>query len=332
METKNTSSTGQMASLRGFSLTARIAGSILIGLALLWALLLLSGMEPQLGFLRGIASVERSLAFSLRRHLPARMGGHNLSHALVIIATLGLGRLLLSASERSRDKAAYLRFQNDYETWKREHKIEDNAAILSPVNQVLEEVRSGRLKDRDQLLKVFGATKKKLDEIGKDLAFLSIDVVDSTGLKSGEEKAAVEHDFREYKHLVEGVFQSHGSLKIAWTPDGAMCCFKTVDEAVAAAKSVLAALPDFNRRTKTLRRDFVVRCGVNAGHVYYDDAIPLEETSDRVLDIAAHLQHNAQPDSIALSRDTAKLSSAPASFASTGQTVHGLEVCEWRAP
>jgi hypothetical protein len=36
--------------------------------------------------------------------------------------------------------------------------------------------------------------------MGRDLAFLSIDVCGSTEMKLGEEKAVIEHDFREYSH------------------------------------------------------------------------------------------------------------------------------------
>jgi hypothetical protein len=36
--------------------------------------------------------------------------------------------------------------------------------------------------------------------MGRDLAFLSIDVYGSTEMKLGEEIAVIEHDFREYSH------------------------------------------------------------------------------------------------------------------------------------
>lgn len=332
METSNASSAKKMVLLRRLSVAARIAGSVLVGLALLWVLLLFfrGAAIARLGLLQWAAGLENDLAFSLRRHVPLRFGGRDLSHGVVIVATFVLGRLLLSASERSRDEAAYLRFQSDYETWKLEHRIADDATILSPVNEVLEQLRSGGLKDRDQLLKVFGATKKKLDEIGKTLAFLSVDVVDSTGLKSGEEKAAVEHDFREYKRLAESVFARHGSLKTAWTPDGAMSCFATLDKAIAAARELIGALPNFNGQTKTMQRDFAVRCGINAGYVYVADEIPLEEVSDLVLDTAAHLQRSAAPNGICLTEKTAALLQDAAGFTSNGKTVLGHAVCESR--
>jgi class 3 adenylate cyclase len=333
METANAPSTQKIVLLRRLSVAARIAGSILVGIALLWGFLLFfhGAAQSRFEFLHWASGFEQSLASALRRRVPVRFGGHDLSHWMVILATFMLGRFLFLASERSRDKADYLRFQSDYERWKREYKIADNATILSPVKDVLEQLQSGQLKDRDQLLKVFGATKKKLDEIGRTLAFLSVDVVDSTGIKSGEEKAAVEHDFHEYKCLAESIFVQHGLLKSAWTPDGAMCCFATVEKTAAAAKELIAALPNFNSHTKTMQRDFAVRCGINAGYVHVANEIPLEEVSDRVLDIAAHLQRRAEPNSICITEETAELLHSAERFTPTAKTVLGHAVYEWRA-
>jgi hypothetical protein len=102
----------------------------------------------------------------------------------------------------------------------KENHLTDDVRLLSPVNQIVEQLRSGTLTDREQLLKFFTMTKKKLDKIGKNLAFLSITMMDLTGIKVREEKATVEHGFREYKRFVEAQLQSHGCIKTVWTPDG----------------------------------------------------------------------------------------------------------------
>mgnify|MGYP003549052757 CR=1 FL=1 len=41
------------------------------------------------------------------------------------------------------------------------------------------------------------------DAMARNVAFLSIDVVGSTAMKVGEDKAFIEHDFKEYKKMVE---------------------------------------------------------------------------------------------------------------------------------
>jgi class 3 adenylate cyclase len=249
---------------------------------------------------------------------------------MVVLGVFGLGRLLWHYNEHLRDRLHYMRFADDYDRWKRENKLTDDARVLLPVNEILLQLRSGRLRDREQLLRVFAATKKKLDEIGKNLAFLSIDVVDSTGMKLGEEKAAIEHDFREYKRFVEDRLRAHGCLKIASTPDGTMSCFSSASDAVDAAKDLIGGLPGFNRQTKTIRHDFAVRCGVNSGYVYFDESFPLEETSDRVIDIAAHLQRRATTNSLCLTKETLELLQARDGFQPLDQAVLGYEVYEWR--
>jgi hypothetical protein len=253
--------------LRALGIILRIGGGVLLITAFLFALTVLFPStvgSVQGGFVQWLRGIERGLAVWVRGYLPVRMAG--LSHWIVIIALLVLGRVLSYGSERCRDRIEFLRFSGDYERWKKEKHLTNDAQILSPVNQILEQLRSGKLKDREELLKVFAVTKKKLDEIGKNLAFLSVDVVDSTGMKVGEEKASVEHDFKEYKRFVEARLDAHNCIKASWTPDGTMGCFANVGDAVDAAKDLLSGLDGFQPGTiKTMSRDFQVRCGINAG-------------------------------------------------------------------
>ena len=44
------------------------------------------------------------------------------------------------------------------------------------------------------------------------------------------------------------------------------------------------------------------RCGVNAGYVHFDEATPMEAMSDRVIDIAGHMQKYAEPNTVAVAR------------------------------
>ncbi len=319
--------------LRALGIILRIGGGVLLITAFLFALTVLFPStvgSVQGGFVQWLRGIERGLAVWVRGYLPVHMAG--LSHWIVIIALLVLGRALSYGSERCRDRIEFLRFSGDYERWKKEKHLTDDAQILSPVNHILEQLRSGKMKDREELLKVFAVTKKKLDEIGKNLAFLSVDVVDSTGMKVGEEKASVEHDFKEYKRFVEARLGAHNCIKASWTPDGTMGCFANVGDAVDAAKDLLSGLDGFNRQIKTMSRDFQVRCGINAGYVYFDPAIPLEEISDRVIDIAAHLQRSASPNGVCASKDALASLHGLDGFTPTGKVVLGYEVYEWKGP
>jgi hypothetical protein len=69
-------------------------------------------------------------------------------------------------------------------------------------------------------------------------------------MKQDEEPAAIQHDFLEYRKLLERVFSRRRTLKAAWTPDGVMACFPSVDDAVHAGKDIIRDLVSFNRQVK----------------------------------------------------------------------------------
>jgi class 3 adenylate cyclase len=92
-------------------------------------------------------------------------------------------------------------------------------------------------KSREELVRLMVETKKKLDSMARECAFLAIDVVGSTKMKVGEDQAYIEHDFKEYKKLVEAAIDRENALKSAWTPDGVMICFGSTEEAIRAAQS-----------------------------------------------------------------------------------------------
>ncbi|MFH0787933.1 MAG: hypothetical protein V2B13_10010 [Pseudomonadota bacterium] len=162
------------------------------------------------------------------------------------------------------------------------------------------------------------------------LAFLSIDVVDSTGLKEGEEKEIIELDFKKYKQFVDNILSANDSLKSTWTPDGVMCCFATVDAAIKTAKEVITSLEFFNQRAKTIKKDFKVRCGINAGSVYFTESQPMEEMSDHVIDIAGHMQKHALHSSIFIAKPLVETAEEKANFNPIDKSVDGYEVCVWK--
>lgn len=183
--------------------------------------------------------------------------------------------------------------------------------------------------DRTKLLEIYTQAKKTLEEQKRPLAFLSIDVVGSTAMKAGEDVGVAERDFRQYKHLVERCLSAHGALKSTWTPDGVMICFPTTPTAIAAGRDILLGLGDFNRSVKTMKLDFHVRIGVNAGVVFFDPALPLEEMSDRVIDVAGHMQKYGSVDSICAAKGVVEPHLAEFAFKPAAKTVDGFEVYEW---
>ncbi len=331
---RNDSATSPRLVLLNFlSTIMRLLSGVMVGLILLFLLpTVTSYLEDaqEFGYIRAALTVQAELEHGIRQSFPTRIGGKDMSRWLSILAFFILSGSFSRSGEKFYGKAQYLRYKLSMEEWKDQMHLSDTAIVLSPLNRKLEQIRNARSRDRDQLLKEFAETKKRLDEMGRDLAFLSVDVVDSTGMKDGEERAAIEHDFKEYRKLVERVLVSRGCMKATWTPDGVMSCFKSVDAAVHAAQEVIDGLDDFNRQVKMLRREFKLRCGINSGFVYFDESMPLEDISDRVIDVAAHIQKRAKPNSVCIAKPAIEPLNGREGFEPSGTVVDGYELYEWR--
>jgi class 3 adenylate cyclase len=280
-------------------------------------------------FVRSLMSADQVIQQAVRENVPTKISGKDMTRWFTVIGFFFLSGMFTRIADRSRDKSEYYKFKHNVDTWKQQMHLSDSAVVLTPLNEKLEQLKTAKKKDREELLREFIETKKKLDEMGRDLAFLAIDIVDSTGMKQEEEKAVIEHDFKEYKRFVERTLTVYGCLKTTWTPDGVMSCFTTVDAAVRAAREVINGLDEFNKTVKIMRRDFVVRCGVNSGFVYFDESMPLEEISDRVIDIAGHMQKHAKPNSVCVAKPTIEPLNDRIGFEPAGRMVDGYEVYEW---
>lgn len=68
---------------------------------------------------------------------------------------------------------------------------------------------------------------------------------------------------------------------------------------------------------------------IRSGFVYFDDTVPLEEISDRVIDIAGHMQKTAKPNTVCVAKPTIEPLNERDGFRPSGKTVDGYEVYEW---
>ena len=306
---------------------------IMIGLIIVFLIpLILPYVDTATSYasVRGILWVEQTVGTLVREVIPTKVKGNDLTRWIVVVGAFMLSGMLSRAGERFHDRAEYRWYEQSVEEIKSQTNRAGNSVVFAPLDQKLRELRTARKNDRERLLKEFADTKKKLDEMGQDLTFLAIDVVDSAGMKEGEERGVVEHDFRQYRRFVEGALTAYGCLKSTWTPDGVMSAFSTVDAAVRAAREVITKLDLFNSRVKSMRREFQVRCGVNSGFVYFNPAVPLEDLSDRVIDIAGHMQKQARPDTICIAKPTIEPLNERVGFEPSGRVVDGYEVYEWQ--
>ncbi len=266
----------------------------------------------------------------LSQHTPTRISGYDITNVMLIVGSLILKSSLSRSSEKIKEKIYLDRFKKNYKTWKERQNIKFGSGIVKELDKKLYDLEHAKPRDREDILKQFIETKKKLDVMGRDIAFLSMDIVDSTKMKEGEEKAFVEYDFREFKKFVSGTLATNNSLKSVWTPDGVMCAFYRVDEAVAAARQVIDGLESFNKNVKTIKMEFNIRCGINSGFVYYDDNLPLEEIADRVIDVAGHIQKKALPNTICIAKPSIEPLTIREGFIPTENVIDGYQVYEWK--
>jgi class 3 adenylate cyclase len=266
----------------------------------------------------------------LRRYIPTNIAGSDRSDWILIGLAMAVTLFVGSLAQRAQTSLSRRELRTSAQAWRRQQGVKPGSKLDTELESTLRIAESGSTVNRQELLRVFAETKKKLDTFGREVAFLAIDVVGSVGMKAGEDPSAVQYDFEEYRKLVERIFRARGVLKQAWTPDGVMACFAHVEDACQSGKDVIKSLKAFNRDVKISKADFAVRCGVNAGLVYFDDATPLETISDRVIDVAGHMQKHAEPNTVLVARKIIEPLRQLEEFRHTTQVIDGYEASVWR--
>ena len=269
------------------------------------------------------------LSAKIQQYVPTRVAGEDRSLWFLIGGFLLVEIMAARVGGIFGARADYLRLKSKVESWEKEMGLSKDSAVTSALNAKLSALKDGTKEDREELLKIFAETKRKLSGMGRELAFLSIDIVDSTKMKIGEDQETIEYDFKQYKTFVDEILKANGVIKVAWTPDGIMACFSNIDTAVKTGKDVIRGLRHFNDDLKLMKSDFRVRCGVNSGYVYMDDDVPLEEVSDRVIDIAGHMQKHAEPMTVSVAKTVVEPLTDRAGFQETPKIVDGYQVYAW---
>ncbi|HYO45550.1 MAG TPA: guanylate cyclase [Gemmatimonadota bacterium] len=275
------------------------------------------------------ARAKEKLGAKVQEWVPTRIAGEDRTLWILIGGFLFVEIAAARVGGMFGSRADYLRLKRKVESWEQEMGLSKDSAVTSTLNAKLTALKEGSKGDREELLKIFAETKRKLSGMGRELAFLSIDIVDSTKMKIGEEQETVEYDFKQYKTFVDEILKANGVIKVAWTPDGIMACFSNIDTAVKTGKDVIRGLKRFNEDLKLMKSDFRVRCGVNSGFVYMDDEVPLEDVSDRVIDIAGHMQKHAEPMTVSIAKIVVEPLSDRAGFQETPKIVDGYQVYAW---
>ncbi|MBA3536172.1 MAG: hypothetical protein H0T84_06125 [Tatlockia sp.] len=263
--------------------------------------------------------------------MPHKYQGINYSPLILILLLAILVHLCTVIKDKLHRNILRAQDRKNYEDWRSKAATVMSKEKLSEMDTKFETLNTTKAKgsDRKRILKEFATLKSQLDSMGQQLAFLAIDVVDSTGMKRDEDKYLAAYDFDRYNQLVNESLQQSGVLKFAMTPDGIMSCFRTVDDAVTAAKTLLDKLKDFNDHEKKIKQKFLIRCGVNAGFVYMDEDTPLEQISDRVIDIAGHMQKYAKPNCINIAASAIEPLKTRQGFDETPDVIDDQKVFQW---
>jgi len=319
--------------LKGLGIALRILGVLMLLPAILFvipaAAQFIDGAQKY-QVVREATRITQPFVTTLQRNAPTRIRGYDAAPWIIVALALVLRGTFRSYGER-------LQLQAEYAAHKRalarlRAGLSPKSEALQALDTKLEQLKGATKEDRETLLRQFIEAKRKLEEAQKDLAFLSIDVIGSTRMKVNEEPASIEYSFSEYKRFVNGALQANKAWKVAWTPDGMMCAFPGVDDAIKAAQDVLVGLEQFNRNVKQIRANFAVRSGINHGKVMFDDDARMEEVSDHVIDVAGHLQKYAAPDTIWISKAALDLAARKEGFVPIEKKVDEHDVLEWSRP
>jgi pSer/pThr/pTyr-binding forkhead associated (FHA) protein/class 3 adenylate cyclase len=164
------------------------------------------------------------------------------------------------------------------------------------------EVRSLRQEMEEKVLR----DRAIEEQFSVEGSFLDVDVVNSYGMKSQSGRA--EHiivSFERFRTYVGGVVTEHRGHVLNSNGDELMCYFESTLDAVRAGSQVLSRLDDFNRRNNLLPVPFSFRVGVHTGRSLVDLQKGIAYSA--VLDIAGHLQKQAEHNGMVISEQTLKV-------------------------
>jgi class 3 adenylate cyclase/CheY-like chemotaxis protein len=135
-------------------------------------------------------------------------------------------------------------------------------------------------------------------------SFVSIDVVGSTALKTGENEQDIIYSFLAYHKLVSQLTYDHHGEVFHITGDGIMCRFQRPGDAAGLAQAILRELVTFNKKQNRLRRPVSLRIGVHTGEVTESNALSPGQLISHTIDVTAKVQRGAPPDHARFSEAT----------------------------
>jgi class 3 adenylate cyclase len=157
--------------------------------------------------------------------------------------------------------------------------------------------------ERRELVAQLMEIQDKLKAEEHEAVFLSIDIVGSTRMKSENDALAIEYTFGEYHKFVESLVHKHTGRVHSTAGDGVICVFHSSESGFDAARSIMAGLFEFNAFRNRTVSPIQVRAGLHSGTVIAPGRDTKGVNFAHVIDIAAHLQKEADVGTLAVSED-----------------------------
>ncbi len=137
--------------------------------------------------------------------------------------------------------------------------------------------------------------------------FVSVDVVGSTAIKTGQNEQDIIYTFLAYHKLVSELAYAHHGEVASISGDGIICRFQRPEDAAALAQEILLQLPTFNKKQNHLTQPMAFRLGVHTGEVYQSESMSSGQIISKTLDTAAKLQQCAEANHAQFSEATVAL-------------------------
>jgi len=157
-------------------------------------------------------------------------------------------------------------------------------------------------------------------------SFLDVDIVDSYGMKAQEDRDAhIIVSFERFRAFVATKVVARSGHILNSNGDELMCFFEAADGCVQAGRDILDALPAFNQSQNLLRAPFRVRLGAHTGVSLVDRTRGVAYSE--VLDVAGHLQKEAEINGMLVSEATCRCLSDAGAFERVGASEKDGVVC-----
>ncbi len=198
----------------------------------------------------------------------------------------------------------------------------------------LHDLQAGKLSFAEAKRRYVALGKVINDRFALEITVLSLDVVQSREVKASGTALQAQATFDAYHRWVLEKLTVYGCRSYNWSGDGLIALFPRPEPAVAAARSLIDGLPDFNADQKLVARDIQIRAGIHTGPVLPHDevtggeSIALGRLASDTLDCAAHLQKTAAPNRLVISQLTFdRLAEGTSGFAPMPSALAGERTC-----